>query len=82
MTLRSFLLVPDVRQVKRRKRVYELPVWKLIDTETGKTRCIMTDPQDVETIIEALLLADRLKRNCANVGLFQPEMIEQCSFSE
>ena len=80
--VRSFLLVPAVRVMKRRKKVREVDVWRLIETRTGKIRCEMSSPEYVDCAVEAILLADRMRRNCANVGIFEPEMIDRYSFED
>ena len=59
-----------------------MQTWKLIEAKSGRIRAEMTNPADVEAVIEAITLADLMKQNCFNVGIFEKEMIERSSFED
>jgi len=75
MTAIPYELVPGFLETKRKKKPRKTPIWKLIDTRTGKTRCEMTNPQDVDCVIESLILADLLTQNSVKAGDYDPLMI-------
>ena len=81
MTIIPFELVPGFRQAKRKKGK-PTPIWRLIDTRTGKTRAEMSNPEYLESVIESLILADLLKQNCTIAGIYLPEMIEWSSLKD
>ncbi len=82
MTLRTYELLPSCIETRIRSRVHRMQTWKLVDTRTGRTRAEMTNPVDVDCVIEAITLADLMRQNCANVGIFIEEMIDRSCFED
>lgn len=82
MTVIPYELPPSYIETRIRNKVYRMQTWKLVDARTGRTRAEMTNPADVDAVIEAIILADLMRQNCAAIGIFEAEMIERSCFED